>query len=68
MPISSLKPFIPSGVNFEKSKNFFTDLGFSVVWEVEGLAELSLGNAVFLLQDFHNEEMQANLMMYARST
>ena len=65
MPIASLKPFIPAGADFETSKKFFTDLGFSVNWEIEGLAELTLGNAVFLLQDFENAEMQANLMMYA---
>ena len=65
MSISSLKPFIPSGEDFETAKKFFVDLGFAVDWETEGLAELKLGNAAFLLQDFHNLEMQSNLMMYA---
>ena len=65
MSISSLKPFIPSGSDYATTKNFFLDLGFTVDWEVAGLAELKLGNAAFLLQDFHNEEMQSNLMMYA---
>jgi hypothetical protein len=35
-----------------------------VNWEVEGLAEFQLGGATFLLQDFHNQEMQSNLMMF----
>jgi uncharacterized glyoxalase superfamily protein PhnB len=64
MPILSLKPFIPSGPSFATAKRFFTDLGFSVNWEVEGLAELQLGGATFLLQDLHNQEMQSNLMMF----
>ena len=66
MTISVLKPFIPSGPDFGVAKSFFTDLGFAVNWEAAGLAELQLGSAVFLLQDFHNQVMQENLMMYAK--
>jgi catechol 2,3-dioxygenase-like lactoylglutathione lyase family enzyme len=64
MSILALKPFIPSGSDFEAAKAFFRDLGFVVNWENEGLAELRLGGATFLLQDFHNQEMQNNLMMF----
>jgi uncharacterized glyoxalase superfamily protein PhnB len=64
MLLRELKPFIPSGPNFAKAKAFFQDLGFEIKWEVEGLAQLSLGGATFLLQDFHNKEMQDNLMMF----
>lgn len=63
VPLRSLKPFIPSGRDFALAKAFFRDLGFAVNWEAEGLAELQLGEATFLLQDFHNQEMQDNLMM-----
>jgi uncharacterized glyoxalase superfamily protein PhnB len=66
MTISSLKPFIPSGRDFAAAKNFFQDLGFVVNWEAPGLAELQLGSAVFLLQDFHNQIMQDNLMMFVK--
>ncbi len=65
MSINVLKPFIPSGKDFELSLQFFHDLGFAMNWKAEGLAELQLGSAVFLLQDFHNQEMQENLMMFA---
>jgi hypothetical protein len=61
--VRELKPFIPSGPDFARAKAFFLDLGFELRWEVEGLAELALGGAAFLLQDFHNQEMQDNLMM-----
>lgn len=57
-----LIPFIPSGENFQLSKAFFERLGFAVNWEAEGLAELQWGEAVFVLQDFHHQEMQENLM------
>src|SRR4051794_36124745 len=63
MPLRSLKPFIPSGPDFQTAIRFFRDLGFTVQWEVPGLAELELAGAAFLLQEFHNQEMQSNLMM-----
>jgi len=64
--ISVLKPFIPSGKDFGAARRFFVDLGFTVNWEAPGLAELQLGSAVFLLQDFHNTIVQENLMMFAK--
>ena len=64
MIVRGLKPFIPSGPDFARAKAFFQDLGFEIDWEVEGLAQLSLGGATFLLQNFHNQEMQDNLMMF----
>ncbi len=64
MLLHELKPFIPSGRDFTRPKSFFRDLGFKINWETEGLVELSLGTVAFLLQDFHNKEMQDNLMMY----
>jgi uncharacterized glyoxalase superfamily protein PhnB len=64
MSIRALKPFIPSGRDFGAARAFFRDLGFTENWEGEGLVELQLGGATFLLQDFHNEEMQRNLMMF----
>ena len=66
MTISVLKPFIPSGQDFGTARRFFLDLGFTVNWEAPGLAELQLGSAVFLLQDFHNTIVQENLMMFAK--
>jgi catechol 2,3-dioxygenase-like lactoylglutathione lyase family enzyme len=64
MSIRALKPFIPSSPDFDAAKAFFRDLGFAVNRETEGLAELQLGGATFLLQDFHNQELQRNLMMF----
>lgn len=63
MTLRALRPFIPSGPDFAKAKAFFLDLGFDLDWEVEGYAQLSMGSVSFLLQDFHNKEMQENLMM-----
>lgn len=59
-----LKPFVPSGADFPATLAFFKALGFRENWQTEGLVELQAGEAVFLLQDFHHQEMQENLMMY----
>jgi len=59
----SLKPFIPSGPDFDRAKAFFVDLGFTIAWEADGYAELRLGAVSFILQRFDNPEMQSNLMM-----
>jgi len=61
---TQLRPFIPCGKNFHYSKKFFQALGFHINWESNDIAELQWGAAVFLLQDFENEELQQNLMMY----
>ena len=63
--IRERKPFVPSGPDFRRAKSFFKDLGFSVAWEGDGLAELRLGGAAFLLQQFDNPLVQNNLMMLA---
>jgi len=64
MQLSALKPFIPSGKNFEAAKAFFKDLGFAVNWEAPGYAELQLGSAAFILQDIENQVLQENFMVF----
>ena len=64
MSLRSLKPFVPAGPDFAKAKAFFLDLGFALKWESEGMAEFELGDAAFLLQDIHNQELQDNFMLF----
>ncbi len=64
MQLQALKPFIPSGPDFAVAKAFFLDLGFTLRWEMPGLAEFARDDVAFLLQDLHNREMQENLMMF----
>ncbi len=64
MRLRGLKPFIPSGSDFAAAKAFFQDLGFTLRWERAGLAEFAFEDVAFLLQDFHNREMQENLMLF----
>jgi uncharacterized glyoxalase superfamily protein PhnB len=66
MQLSALKPFVPSGKNFEVAKAFFKDLGFAVNWEAPGHAELQLGTAAFILQDIDNRVLQENFMVFVK--
>ena len=64
MNLSALKPFVPSGKDFELAKRFFKDLGFSVKWEAPGYAELQHGSAAFILQEIDNQVLQENFMVF----
>jgi len=65
-----LKAFLPAR-DFELSKQFYQDLGFTLCWGTEGdLAYLhygdhgSHGKIGFLLQRFYVKEFAENLMMH----
>jgi hypothetical protein len=64
MSVLELEPFIPSGADHALSKKFFAELGFQVNWQTDELCELQLGGVKLLLQNYHNKEMQDNLMMH----
>ena len=58
-----LKAFVPSK-DFNLSKQFYQELGFTIPWSNDGLAYVNHGNAAFLLQNFHVKEFAENLMMH----
>ena len=63
MDTVELKAFVPSQ-DFELSKRFYTDLGFTVKWSSDDLAYLNAGNSSFLLQKFYVKALAENLMMH----
>jgi hypothetical protein len=63
MKLLSLEPFIPSGGNFEKSKQLFQELGFKINWDAGGYIGFERDGCRFILQDFDNEEFAQNLMI-----
>ncbi|MFT5692660.1 MAG: putative glyoxalase superfamily protein PhnB [Oceanicoccus sp.] len=65
--IIDLKVFVPSR-DFQLSKTFYSDLGFSLNWENDQLAEFQIGQFRFLLQDFFEEQLAANLMLQLQVT
>jgi hypothetical protein len=63
MKFLSLEPFIPSGANFESSKQFFLELGFHINWEVPGYIGFQRDECRFILQHFENVEFARNFML-----
>ena len=58
-----LKAFVPAK-EFELSKRFYQDLGFTMPWSDNDLAYMHHGNAGFLLQNFYVKELADNFMMH----
>ena len=61
-PVIDLKTFVPAQ-DSELSKKFYTDLGFTINWSNEQIAELQIGSFRFLLQTFYVAEHAGNFMM-----
>ncbi len=63
METTEIKAFVPSR-DFDLSKRFYVDLGFTVAWSSDDLAYLHVGAASFLLQRFYVKEHAENFMMH----
>lgn len=61
--ITEIKSFVPS-MNFEISKRFYQDLGFTLASEGGGVAYSHFEHVSFLLQNFCTEGLTENFMMY----
>jgi uncharacterized glyoxalase superfamily protein PhnB len=58
-----IKVFLPAK-DFELSKQFYIDLGFTKTSDSDGVAYFHQGNCSFLLQDFYEKDFAENLMMH----
>jgi len=58
-----IKAFVPSK-NFQRTKQFYADVGFKLVSEGGGIAYFSHGHVSFLPQDFCAENVAENYMMH----
>ena len=63
LDIIELKAFVLAK-DFELSKPFYNDLGFTVRWSTDSLACMEFGDSVFLLQNFYEEQHAKNCMMH----
>ena len=61
--VTEIKAFVPS-INFEVSKQFYQDLGFTLASEGGGVAYFHFGHVSFLLQDFCAAGLADNFMMH----
>ena len=63
MKFLSLQPFVPSGSNFEGSKQFFSELGFTMSWDAGDYIGFEKDGCRFILQNFSNKEFAENFML-----
>jgi hypothetical protein len=63
MKFISLEPFVPSGSNFEGSKQLFQELGFSITWDAGDYIGFEKDGCKFVLQKFDNKEFAENFMI-----
>ena len=61
-PVTDLKAFVPAK-DIEVSKAFYSDLGFTINWSNDQIAELQIGSFRFLLQKFYVAQHAGNFMM-----
>jgi catechol 2,3-dioxygenase-like lactoylglutathione lyase family enzyme len=61
--ILALRPFIPAK-DFAASQRFYAELGFRIRPLGDDLAEATLGQHSFLLQNFYEEKLASNFMMH----
>jgi uncharacterized glyoxalase superfamily protein PhnB len=61
-PVFDIKAFVPAK-DQQVSKAFYTDLGFTINWSNDEIAELQMGSSRFLLQKFYVAQHAGNFMM-----
>jgi len=61
-PVTDMKAFVPAK-DMDISKAFYTDLGFTINFSTDQIAELQIGSFRFLLQKFYVEQHAGNFMM-----
>jgi hypothetical protein len=63
MKFLSLEPFVPSGIDFERSKEFFQELGFKINWDAGDYVGFEKDECKFVLQKFDKVEFAQNFMV-----
>jgi hypothetical protein len=63
MKFLSLEPFVPSGSDFEKSKQFFLELGFVINWDASDYVGFGRDGCKFILQKYDNVAFAQNFML-----
>ncbi|MHA4843042.1 VOC family protein [Flavitalea antarctica] len=66
MKFLSLAPFIPSGSQFEKSRELFQEIGFNINWDEGDYVGFEKDGCVFILQKFDDKHFAENLMLSVR--
>ncbi len=63
MKFLSLRPFVPSGNNYEASRDLFKDLGFTLTWDMGDYAGFENNGSSFILQRCDDKNFAENFML-----
>jgi hypothetical protein len=63
MKYNSIEAFVPSGADFQASKQLFSALGFNIVWENGDYAGFENNGCKFILQNYTDKHFAENLMI-----
>ena len=63
MKYNSIEAFVPSGSDFQASRNLFLAIGFKIVWENKELISFENNGYRFFLQNCDVREFAENLML-----
>lgn len=66
MKFLSLQPFVPSGPDFARAKNFFLELGFAVAWDAGDMVSMEKDGCGFILQRYDVKAFAENFMLSIR--
>lgn len=61
-PVLELNAFVPAK-NFDLCKQFYSDIGFELIWSNGDIAKFKIGAFTFLLQRFYVQQHSENFMM-----
>lgn len=63
MKYNSIEAFVPSGSDFQASRQLFLELGFHIVWETNDYAGFENNGFRFILQRNEAKEFAENFML-----
>ena len=63
MKYNSIEAFVPSGSDFQKSRQLFLELGFQINWESADYIGFENNDCKFILQNYDAKEFAENFML-----
>ena len=65
---NSIEAFVPSGNDFQKSRQLFLELGFTINWETGDYIGFENNGCGFILQNYDVKEFAENFMLSVKIT
>ncbi len=63
MKYNSIEAFVPSGKDFQSSRQLFLELGFNILWETNDYVGFENNGCRFILQKYDEKSFAENFML-----